>query len=290
MPTAAADGRITQKRNKRRHPRLNRQFLEQTDPTVTRDEVLAALETAVRSADFPATARNRRFLEYVVRHALDGELEKISGYHVATEVFGRAPDFDPTTDPIVRIEAAKLRRDLETYYLKDGSRAAVRIALPRGGYLPIFQRAVAAESGGVLDYHAVTVHALHGANGTLPLVGPSLRARVVDLLARESNVSVFAGPATASADGLLDSDTARDLARRNGTRFVLSGDGRPDGDAQFIFTARLHDGHTGRLLWSEDIAGSPDTLHEALVVRALAAQREWSVKLAAVSAGPDLPA
>lgn len=265
-------------------PRLFRKRVVQSDPSVTREEALAALAAVVASADFPASARNRRFLEHVVRHTLDETFEKISGYYVATEVFGRAADFNPTTDPIVRIEAAKLRRDLETYYLKCGSTAAVRISLPRGGYIPLFHRAVHGAGGApALDPNGITVHTLHADGAALAHAGTAFRARVIDRLARQAGVSVFAAPTPASPDGLLDSDTARDLGRRNGTRFILSGDARPDGDGRAVVTARLHDGMTGRLLWSEDITGDAARLDELLVARTLATQREWAPKSDAIS-------
>jgi len=221
----------------------------------------------------------------VARHTLDGNLDKISGYHVATEVFGRDVDFNPTTDPIVRIEAAKLRRDLETYYLKSGSRAPVLIALPRGGYVPVFHRPPATEQGPVLDPQAVTVHGLSQAGTACS--GFSLRARVMDHLARQADVSVFSGPLSASGDGLLDSETARELGTRNGTRFILSGDAQPGVDGEVVCTARLYDAQTGRLLWSADIADRADALPETLVARALSARREWAAKLVGT---PDLPA
>jgi hypothetical protein len=282
METLLAKGRNVKIRKARR-PRLLRQSLDQSDPSVTREEALAATAEAVASADFPASARNRRFLEYVVRHTLDGNPDKISGYLVATEVFGREPDFNPTTDPIVRIEAAKLRRDLEVYYLKSGSRTPVRITLPRGGYVPVFHRPAPTERSAFLDPQAITVHDLKEAG--MARSGPPLRARVIDHLARQAEVSVFAGPPSASADGLLDSETARELGRRNGTRFIMSGDAHPGSDGEVVCTARLHDGQTGRLLWSADIAGGADVLPEALVARTLSARREWAAKL---DGTPDL--
>ena len=282
MEAAITNAPFVREKKPRRRA-TGRQRTAQSDPSVTRDEVLAALTEIVNSEDFPATARNRRFLEYVVRCSLDNRFEKIGGYQVATEVFGRPATFNPATDPIVRIEAAKLRRDLETYYLKSGSRAAVRFTLPRGGYVPVFDRQVPREETAFLDPQAITVHALH--NGHSGVSGPAFRARVVDCLVRRGGVAVFAGPASPSADGLLGSDTARELGRRNGARFILSGEAQADGDGQVVFTARLHDGQQGRLLWSEDIAGRVETLPDALVERALSAQRELVARLDGV---PDV--
>jgi hypothetical protein len=101
-------------------------------------EPRAELERVLASGDFPATARNRAFLRFVVEKELSGHHGRIEPYEIGTKVFGRPESFDPITDPIVRIEAGKLRRDLETYYLKDGRRNPVRIELPKGGYRPVF--------------------------------------------------------------------------------------------------------------------------------------------------------
>jgi TolB-like protein len=246
----------------------------------------------VASADFPATERNRRFLVYVTEKTLAGKHEDVTGYNVATEVFGRPADFNPTTDPIVRIEAAKLRRDLETYYLKSGACGSVKISLPRGGYIPLFERGNAAAPSGrpvLLDPRGITIDVLHGSQCRLALIRPTLRVRVVDRLTRQTGLAVFAGPARTGDGGLLDSDVARELGRRNGTRFILSGDVQGEGET-LLLTARLHDGATGRLLWSEDFAGTPNELEEALTRRVVERQQALAEMMVADSVSPDFPA
>jgi hypothetical protein len=98
----------------------------------------AELDRIVKSADFPATDRNRKFLTYVVENELAGRLEEITPILLGKRVFQRDENFDPNEDPIVRIEAGKLRRDLETYYLKAGRRNPLRISIPKGAYRPAF--------------------------------------------------------------------------------------------------------------------------------------------------------
>ena len=110
---------------------------------VSADEARAELDRVLQSADFPATPRNRRFLSFIAERALDGPANghgRSSAYDVATRVFGRSEQFDTILDPIVRIEAGKLRRDLETYYLKSGKHDPIRIFLPKGSYRAAFQR------------------------------------------------------------------------------------------------------------------------------------------------------
>jgi hypothetical protein len=104
--------------------------------TLPAAEVLAELARVVSSPDFAASPRNRRVLQYIVRCALEGRENELTAYHIATRVYDRAPTFDPIKDPIVRIEMAKLRVDLEMYYLKSGARNPLRISIPKGSYVP----------------------------------------------------------------------------------------------------------------------------------------------------------
>src|SRR5215831_10779775 len=102
------------------------------------DAVRAQLQRIIASSQFDASPRNRRFLQYVVEETLADRAERIKGYSIATEVFGRDPSFDPQTDPVIRIEASRLRRSLERYYLTAGVDDPVRIDIPKGSYIPTF--------------------------------------------------------------------------------------------------------------------------------------------------------
>ena len=101
-------------------------------------DLRAQLDRVLRSADFEATPRERRFLSYVVEETLAGRASRIKAYSIAMEVFGRDASFDPQTDPIVRIEAGHLRRSLERYYLMAGHSDPVLITIPKGAYVPTF--------------------------------------------------------------------------------------------------------------------------------------------------------
>jgi adenylate cyclase len=97
------------------------------------------LSRILESPDFDASARNRRFLEYVVEETLAGRADRLKGVTIAIDVFGRDATIDPRHDPVVRIEATKLRRSLERYYLTAGRADPIRIDIPRGGYVPHFE-------------------------------------------------------------------------------------------------------------------------------------------------------
>jgi len=75
-------------------------------------------------------------LEYLVNETLAGRGERLKGYNVALEVFDRPESFDPVTDPLVRIEAARLREKLREYYGTDGQDDLIHIDLPKGTYTP----------------------------------------------------------------------------------------------------------------------------------------------------------
>ena len=98
------------------------------------------LEQILGNPDFDAASRSRDFLCYIVEEALAGRGEALTQGSIATTVFGRKDDFDALLDPIVRIQAGRLRRSLERYYLLAGKEDPIRIDLPKGTYVPTFRK------------------------------------------------------------------------------------------------------------------------------------------------------
>jgi len=95
----------------------------------------------VRLLDWPEIARSpllARFLSYIVERQLAGEGQNIKAYSIAVDVFGRSPDFDPQADPIVRVQARRLRSLLDEYYRGPGADDEIQIQLPIGRYVPHF--------------------------------------------------------------------------------------------------------------------------------------------------------
>lgn len=93
----------------------------------------------IASAPFQQSHRRQRFLEYLVNEALEGRVHKLKGYTIGVEIFDRPTSFDPMTDPIVRVEAARLRDKLREFYAKEGQSDPVRIEIPKGTYIPIIE-------------------------------------------------------------------------------------------------------------------------------------------------------
>ena len=82
---------------------------------VALEEIRAELDRILSSPDFRASKRRRDFLRFVVEEALAGRADTIKAYTIAVTVFGRSNDFDPQIDPIVSVEAGRLRRALDHY-------------------------------------------------------------------------------------------------------------------------------------------------------------------------------
>jgi adenylate cyclase len=134
------------------------------NPPPAHDEVRAGLQKLLVSDDFKTSERNKRFLSYVVDETLSGRGSRIKAYNIALAAFDRANDFDPLADPIVRIEAGRLRRSLEHYYLTSGRTDAIRIDIPKGSYVAAFSR--------IGSYHATSADQMDQAAPDEPDVSP----------------------------------------------------------------------------------------------------------------------
>ena len=139
------------------------------------DEVRQALERLLASRRFARAERHSKFLRYIVAETLTGNGHQLKESLLGAEVFGRPVDYDPRVDPVVRVEATKLRGRLEEYYRVDGADEPVVIHFPRGGYVPQFRyrevAAVAEEAAGAATPEGVPA----AANGAL-VEGPRVTA------------------------------------------------------------------------------------------------------------------
>lgn len=80
------------------------------------EEIRAQLHRIITSTEFPNVGRGAAFLSFIVEEALAGRASRIRGYAIALEVFKRDEKFTQE-DPVDRIQAGRLRRVLERYYL-----------------------------------------------------------------------------------------------------------------------------------------------------------------------------
>src|SRR5580658_1534518 len=122
------------------HLGIPRTMDEATSNLPAPDEVRAQLERMTASDDFNRSPQLGAFLRFVVEAVLQGKSDRIKAYTIGVDVLRRDAKFDPQLDPIVRVEATRLRRTIDRYYAGIGNADAIRVDLPRGSYVPTFTR------------------------------------------------------------------------------------------------------------------------------------------------------
>lgn len=109
------------------------------------DEIRHELGRVLESRALAGSDQLKRLLRTVVERSLNGQTDLVKEYNLGLEVFGRPPDYDPKVDPIVRVQARRLRAKIEEYYAGEGASSRVMIRIPKGGYSPIFEERAVAE-------------------------------------------------------------------------------------------------------------------------------------------------
>src|SRR5579859_5177258 len=118
---------------------------EQLKPPVRPELVQRHLEKVLVSAEMCRSKKLCQFLRFTVEEVLRGHGTELKEYAIAVGVFKRSREFDPGADPIVRVQARRLRSKLEQYYQTEGRAEPIRIEYPVGGYSPVFTRRTSSE-------------------------------------------------------------------------------------------------------------------------------------------------
>src|SRR5947207_12552535 len=100
------------------------------------------LERILSDGEFAQSERMCRFLRLVVDYSLRDRGAELKEYLIGVEVFDRKPSYDPRIDPIVRVEARRLRSKLRKYYEKPGRSDELIIELPKGTYAAVFRERI----------------------------------------------------------------------------------------------------------------------------------------------------
>jgi serine/threonine-protein kinase len=212
------------------------------------DLVQKHLDKVLVSAEMRRSKKLCQFLRFTVDEVLQGHGSELKEYAIAIGVFRRGREFDPGADPIVRVQARRLRAKLERYYQNEGSDEPVRIEYPVGSYSPVFTRARAAISEkvdlaiqkiailpflslGMADYAYFT-------DGLTEDLVHALSSSTVRVVGRVS-CSEFKGLA-------LD---IRTIGERLGVSALVSGSVRMEGTRLRVM-AQLVDSATGINVWS----------------------------------------
>ena len=107
----------------------------------TEGEKAAIAEQVERLLQNPHFSHSRRFpmfLRFVVRHTLAGQADAVKERTLGIEIFGRSADYDTSSDPIVRVTAAEIRKRIAQYYQEPGHEVEIRVSIQAGSYVPQF--------------------------------------------------------------------------------------------------------------------------------------------------------
>jgi len=245
------------------------------------------LDRILASREFSGAERMRRFLRLVVTETLAGRAGGLKEYAIGIGVFDRPQSFDPGSDPIVRVEARRLRAKLDNYYQGEGRGDSLLIELPKGRYSPRFQPrdglCCAAQRPGP-NVIAVLPFQNLGGSEEGRYFADGLTWELTHRLTAIEGLSVMAWNSAAQAGS--GSDPIAAAARLNAAA-VLTGSVRSAG-CHVRIVVQLIDASSGFYLWSEVYDSS---MQDVLAVqddiaRSIAARLQ--VKLAGPS--PSRPA
>jgi len=121
-------------------PSSNMPKTEQNAPESGPDARLVrlCLERMLGAEEFDGAKRLQALLKYIVEEALAGRGDRLRGKTIAADVYGRKITDAPDGEPVVRVDASRLRRRLRQYYNSDGQNDAIKIEIPAGSYVPTF--------------------------------------------------------------------------------------------------------------------------------------------------------
>lgn len=226
-------------------------------------EITAQLQRILASREFITSRRLSDFLRFVVECTITGESKAIKQYSIGVEVYGRDSSFDPKSDPLVRIEASRLRRALDKYYKNTGKSDSIIFGIPRGTYVPRFSlRSDEADDDLKSDPHdanhaspptlerpVIAVFPLENLGGDqhdylTSGIGEELTAE----LSRCPDLRVVAFSSTVQSE--LKSKSIREHALDFGADFTLHGRMRRSGP-RIRINIHLIEVPTGEQIWSE---------------------------------------
>src|SRR5262249_40559772 len=107
--------------------------------SLSADRILACLDKVLAGEGIFHYLQLSRFLRHIVENTVHRTGTSLKESAIGVAVFNRQAAYDPKLDPIVRVEARRLRLRLDDYYQRTSGIDPVRICLPKGGYVPAFE-------------------------------------------------------------------------------------------------------------------------------------------------------
>ena len=241
------------------------------------EQIELQLQRILDSPEFKAAKQQRRFFEFVVKETLFGRAHEIKGYTIATCVFGRSDEFDQNSDPIVSVQANRLRRALEHYYLAAGKDDPIIIDIPKGTYVPTFYEQVSAASYTTVcdkvpdiaihdPWPEVLIRTFENLTGNpeKDFIGTGFSTELAVEVSRFQDIKV-----------LYTQKAQKEPASHSDIRFILDGNIREDSGGIKV-AAYLTDTKTGRHIWGDahrsDLKAAPLISFQEEVARIIAAK------------------
>ena len=107
--------------------------------SVNRQDEIAELERILSSETFAKSQNLARLLKYLCGKYFEGRASDLKEFNIGVEALGRPPEFDTTTNSIVRVELHRLREKLKKDNETEGLHDPLVIVLEPGHYAPSFQ-------------------------------------------------------------------------------------------------------------------------------------------------------
>lgn len=245
------------------------------------------LDRILASKIFRQADRLKRFLSFIVEETIAGRGERLKEFVVGVEVFGKDTSFDPRNDPIVRVQARRLRAQLTRYYQEEGEEDELVIELPKGGYSPVFRpiRGAAPKrlaTPALLSRNTIAVLPFsdYSAAGDQGYFCEGLGQEIIHALAGMEEIRLVAWNASSDAD-------IRAAAGRINAAMMITGSVRT-ADSQARITANLIDTASGFYIWSGSIDSDLQNIFgvQEEVARAVADQLKKKVGGGVHAKGP----
>jgi serine/threonine-protein kinase len=213
------------------------------------------LARIVASDVFSESPRMVRFLRFAVEEALDGNAAELKENVIGTQVFDRPAAYDSRIDPIVRVEARRLRTKLRAYYDKYGQKDPVILDFPKGRYAPVFRMRQAQEqpkTQGAAQQRGSAIAVLPFVNLTaesgMEFLSDGLTEELINALTRLPELRVVAWNSAAQLRG--KQEEIEEIKERLNVAYVLRGSVRQVRERLRV-SAHLIDTAQHQYIWSE---------------------------------------
>ncbi len=240
-----------------------------TNETSTK-KIRSQLDRILNSRSFEGVERLKRFFAFIVTETLEGRGDQLKEFVVGEYAFEKGASFDPRNDPIVRVQARRLRARLARYYLEEGQSDETVIELPKGGYVPLFRRREVQQPKRSITAVLITRNSIvvlpfddNSQDSSLKYLCKNISQEIISALTALGTVTVVKAqraPDRPDAGAQLNAAT------------IVTGSVQKVGE-QLRITSQLLDGASNSYLWSESIdrksTDNPFEIQEA-VARSIA--------------------